>query len=127
MRLDKDSSPWCVHRATAWMIDITLRLQVSCCRATGYNLHALFALIRGRKRTLIARSIIVVKNNNFTKGLLYFIALLTGFVSPFLEFGEGNVFHFLSCVHPAAGFQQLVVVCVHMADVSDHGKLDPSG
>lgn len=105
------------------ILGVTLQLYIAGIYSVGDNLHALFALV-GRITSVTSLIFVVVKDDNFTEGVLNFVALFASLVSPLLEFGERYVLDLLPSLHPGAGLEHLVIVCVGVADMCDDSKLN---
>lgn len=104
-----------------------LGLHISSCGTTGDDLHALFTFIWNGKRAIIARHfvvIIIIEDNDFAERLLDFVAHLTSLVSPLFELRQGNRFYLGPGVQPAVCLEELVIIRIGMADMSDDSKLD---
>jgi hypothetical protein len=107
------------------MVGVPFRLEVSGSRTAGHNLHALFALIGCRKRALVTGLVVVVvKNNDLSKCVFDLIALLASLISPLFEFRERDMLDIRSSLHPRASLEQFIIISVHVADMSNNGKLN---
>jgi hypothetical protein len=127
VRLDHDSPPWYTSHGLGIhtrIVGVSFRLEVSGSRTAGHNLHALFALIGCRKRALVTRLVVIVKNNDLSKCVFDLVALLASLISPLFEFRERDMLDIRSSLHPRASLEQFIIISVHVADMSNNGKLN---
>jgi hypothetical protein len=130
IRRDPDCPPsraaYGIHIHTC-IVSIPLGLEISRSRTTRDNLHTLFTLFRCRQGTFITGLVVVVQDNDFSERVLNLIAHFPSFVSPLFEFGKRDVLDVLPGLHPGTSFEQLVIVCIDVANMSHHRKLYSAG
>lgn len=124
MALKNNGSSWHSSQVITWVVSMKFRLQIARGSTTRNNFHALFTFIRRGCGTLFAAGLfVVIKHNDFTKGLFQLMALLAGFVAPLFKLSKRDALDLGSSFHPAAAFEQLVVICVCVANMCDNCKL----
>jgi hypothetical protein len=105
------------------ILRISLELYVAGNHSVGDNLHTLFPFI-GSITFFACLILVIIKDDNFSKGILDLIALFTCLISPFFELRKRNVLDLLARFHPGAGLEHFIIVRVGVTDVSNYGKLN---
>lgn len=105
------------------ILRISLELYVAGNHPVGDNFHTLFPFV-GSITFFACLILVIIKDDNFSEGILDLIALFTCLVSPFFELRKRYVLDLLTRFHPGAGLEHFIIVRVGVTDVSDYGKLN---